>query len=93
VRVFRSSILPFPLAGSTDFSLWVFRLILACAAYVAGAKPHRLKSVLLGPFFARGVFGREENRTLRKNREECGTRKFNPPPKPGPPAIEKSADH
>ena len=51
---------PSPLAGNADFCLSVSRLILVCACCGAGTKPHRLKSVPLGPFFARGVFRREE---------------------------------
>jgi hypothetical protein len=49
VRVFRSSILPFPLADSDRFFLRARRV------------PHGGKT-----------------RTLHKNREGCGTRKFNP---------------
>jgi hypothetical protein len=40
------------------------------------------------PFFARGVFRREEKTsTLHKNREECGTRKSNPTTMSGPRSI------
>jgi predicted RNase H-like HicB family nuclease len=36
---------------------------------------------------ASGEFGmKEETRTLHKNGEECGTRKFSPPPEPGAPS-------
>lgn len=63
-----------------DFSLRVFRLILACAAHVVGTKTHRLKSVLLGAFFARGGDRQgRKTRALHKRHEECGTRKCNHP--------------
>jgi hypothetical protein len=60
VRIFRSSILPFPLAESDPYYLRALRV------------PHGKKI-----------------RTPHKNREECGTRKFNPAPKPDPSAIRK----
>jgi hypothetical protein len=33
-----------------------------------------------------------KTRTLNKNREECGTRKFNTPRKPGPPRVALSSN-
>src|SRR6202030_2700122 len=67
---------PFPGAGRINFSVWVFRLILAWAAHAAGRKPHRLKFILLGLFFERGVPRGRKSRTFHKTREGCGTRSY-----------------
>jgi hypothetical protein len=46
----------------------------------------RFRSVLSSRAWS-GPLGRR-TRTIHKNREVCGTRKFNPPPKPCPPVCE-----